>query len=92
LGAIGILERIIILRMIRVISYTDAFFKAKEIREEIDSCIEYENGYVFCSDKGKDQAGGYYSPIVILKDDGKAVDMSQFVVNGTGKELKSFSL
>lgn len=75
-----------------MILYRDAFLKAKEIREEIDNCIEYENGYVFCSDKGKDQVDGYYSPIVILKEDGKAIDMPQFVVNGTGKEIKSIQL
>lgn len=71
-----------------MISYTEALIKAKEIREEIDSCTEYENGYVFCSAKGEDQEGGYYSPIVVLKEDGKVIDMPQFVVNGTGKELK----
>lgn len=71
-----------------MISYTEAFIKAKEIREEIDSCTEYENGYVFCSDKGEDQVGGYYSPIVVLKEDGRVIDMPQFIVNGTGKELK----
>lgn len=75
-----------------MISYRVAFLKAKEIRPEIDNCIEYENGYVFCSDKGKDQVGGYYSPIVVFKEDGKVIDMPQFVVNGTGKELKSFRL
>ena len=75
-----------------MISYREAFLKAKEIREEIDSCTEYENGYVFCSDKGQDQEGGYYSPIVVLKKVGKVVDMPQFVVNGTGKELKSFRI
>ena len=71
-----------------MISYTEALIKAKETREEIDSCIEYENGYVFCSDKGEDQVGGYYSPIVVLKEDGRVIDMPQFIVNGTGKELK----
>ncbi len=71
-----------------MISYTEAFIKAKEIREKIDSCIEYENGYVFCSDKGENQEVGYYSPIVVLKEDGRVIDMPQFIVNGTGKELK----
>ena len=71
-----------------MISYTEAFIKAKEIRTEIDNCIEYENGYVFCSDKGEDQEGGYYSPIVVMKEDGRVINMPQFVVNGTGKELK----
>ena len=75
-----------------MISFREAFLKAKEIREEIDSCTEYENGYVFCSDRGEEQVGGYYSPIVVLKEDGKVVDMPQFVVNGTGKELKSFKI
>ena len=75
-----------------MISYEEALIKAHRIREEIDKCIEYENGYVFCSDKGIDQDRGDYSPIVIWKEDDKVINMPQFVVNGTGKELGSFEI
>ncbi len=48
----------------------------------------YENGYVYCASKEEDQVGGYYSPIVVLKEDGRVIDMPQFIVDGIGKELQ----
>ena len=68
------------------------FVKVKGIKKRKEILDLYENGYVFCSDKGEDQEGGYYSPIVVLKEDGSVIDMPQFVVNGTGKELKSHEI
>lgn len=75
-----------------MILYEEALIKAHRIRNEIDMCTEYENGFVFCSDKEIDQDGGYYSPIVIWKEDGKAINMPQFVINGTGKEIKTIKI
>ena len=36
--------------------------------------------------------GGGHTPVVILKEDGRAVTMPYFVVHGTGEELKTFEV
>jgi hypothetical protein len=71
----------------------EAYLKAKELKENIDNGIEYENGYLFgCKDDDNYIGGGGHVPIVILKEDGKAVDMPYFLTHGAGKEIRSFEV
>lgn len=70
-----------------MINYEDAIKKAKEIREDINTCYEYENGYVFSNTDDSNYIGGGHAPIVIVKEDGKAINMPQFIIDGTGKEV-----
>lgn len=75
-----------------MISYEDAFEKAKGLKKDIDSCTEYENGYVFSFTGDSDYIGGRHSPVVILKSDGRAVTMPYFVIHGTGDEIKNIEV
>lgn len=75
-----------------MITYEEAFKKAKELKPTIDNCTEYENGYVFACKGDDNYDGGNHTPCVILKDNGKAVAMPVFVMRGTGKEIKSFDI
>ena len=76
-----------------MITYEEAFEKAKELKPNIDNCTEYENGFVFgCYDDDNYIGGVGHTPCVILKKDGKAVPMGEFIVSGTGKEIRSFDI
>ena len=70
-----------------MISFEDAVTKAKEIREDINRCFEYENGYVFSNTDDDNSIGGNHAPVVIIKDSGKAINMPQFIIDGTGAEI-----
>ncbi len=72
-----------------MISFEDALAIVKPLKENVNTCIEYENGYTFGSTEDADSFGGWgHSPVVILKDSGRAVDMVTFIESGTGKELR----
>ncbi len=75
------------------ISYEDALEIAREHKDNIDNCIEYENGYVFGAHKDSYSIGGYgHTPVVILKEDGSVIRMPEFKDIGTGEELRSFDI
>ncbi len=75
-----------------MITYDEALKKAKELKPTIDNCTEYENGYVFGCKYDDNYEGGNHTPCVILKENGKAVAMPYFVIQGAGKEIRSFDL
>ena len=76
-----------------MIAYEVALKKDRELKDNIDNVREYENGWVFgCHDDENWVGGGGHTSVVILKEDGKAINFAQFVVNGTGEELRSFDL
>ena len=75
-----------------MITYDEAFEKAKELKKDIDNVMEYENGWVFGCYDDANYIGGGHTSVVILKDDGKAINMPQFVASGTGGHLRSFDI
>lgn len=76
-----------------MITYEEALKKAKEFKPNADNCTEYENGYVFGSGDDDNYVGGYgHTPCVILKANGKITSMPEFVIKGTGKEIRNFNL
>ena len=76
-----------------MITYEEALKIAKEFKPNTDNCTEYENGYVFGSSDDEFYVGGYgHTPCVILKSNGKVISMPEFVIKGTGKEIRSFDL
>lgn len=75
-----------------MISFEDARTKAKRLNPQMDSCFEYENGYVFSDSRREETIGGGDAPVVILKKSGKAVSMPVFVLEGTGKEIGERSI
>lgn len=72
-----------------MISFDDALAIVNPLKENVNTCIEYENGYTFGSTEDSDCFGGWgHSPIVILKDSGRAVDMVTFIESGPGSEIR----
>ena len=71
-----------------MITYEEALAKAREWKEQIDNCIEYDNAYVFGFSEDINYIGGYdHTPVVIMKEDGSRIDMPTYVANGGGKEI-----
>ena len=71
-----------------MITLDEAIIKANTKRKNIDQVVEYENGYVFSNTDDVNYKGGLgHSPVVVLKKDGKVIDMITFINAGPGKEL-----
>lgn len=69
-----------------MITFKDAYAKAKALKPNIDKCFEHENGFVFSDSKEVMCEGP--SPVVILKEDGRAVMLTYFLFKiGAGKEI-----
>ena len=70
-----------------MITFAEAYEIAGSLRDNIEKCGEYENGWVFwchcesgeITDGGPD--GGH---IVVLKEDGSVMNMPLFIMHGTG--------
>ncbi len=76
-----------------MITYETALGKARELKDNIDNVVEYENGWAFgCYDDANYDGGWGHTSVVILRENGNAINMPQFVINGTGKYLRSFNL
>ncbi len=75
-----------------MIAYKVAYEKAKELKKDIDNVMEYDNGWDFGSRDDENYDGGGHASGVILKKDGKAINMPQFVVNGTGEHIRDFDI
>ena len=56
-----------------MMNFEEAKKKAKELRKDIDYCQEYEDAYIFS--KKDDNSFGGQGPVVILKENGKAINM-----------------
>ncbi len=72
-----------------MITFDEALKIAETSRKNINQAVEYENGYVFSNTDDINYTGGLgHSAVVVLKSDGKIVDMPHFVMGGTGKEIR----
>lgn len=58
-------------------NYEEAVKAAKKINPNVDTCVEYKNGYMFADSKAKAGTGGANAPFVVLKT-GKVVTMAYF--------------
>ena len=76
-----------------MITFDEAYAKAKEYKEKIDGCTEYEKGYRFSysGDNGYIGGNGHIS-IVVLKDNGKVISMPEFLMGDTGEYIRDFSI
>lgn len=76
-----------------MITYEEAYKKAKELKPNADGCMEFENGYAFCSSQDAGYVGGYgHTRCVITKKDGKAIPFNAFVAQGTGILIREFDI
>lgn len=75
-----------------MISYDEALKKAKELKPEIDNCIEYDNAFIFgCHED--DKYDGVKQPCVIVRADGRAITMIGYITKvGVGKLVREFAL
>ena len=71
-----------------MINYEDALLKAKELKDDIDTCTEYDKGYLFSSETDKFSIGGD-GPVVIMKENGNAINQTSFYDTYNPKEIKT---
>ena len=75
-----------------MITFEDALKIARELKQDVDRCYEYEDAYVFSS-KEDDNYEGTHEPCVVMKEDGKAKTMLWYVEHGKGIDIiKEISL
>lgn len=60
------------------VTFEEAFEIAKELKEKIDYCDETGNAFIFGAEEERYTIGGN-SPVVVIKADGKAIDMTHYV-------------
>lgn len=76
-----------------MITYEEAFEIAKERKDQIDNCTEYENAYVFSYTGDGNCRGGYgRTPVVIMKENGRIATLPELIARGTGEEIRSFNI
>ena len=68
-----------------MLTYEEALRKAKTVKSKINYCVEYTNAYSFGFKVGGDTEGGD-APVVIMKDDGRALNLLAYALT-PGKEL-----
>lgn len=62
-----------------MITYEQAKAKALKSKSDIDTALEYKGAYVFYNSKEKE--GTMNGEVVILKDSGNSVTMSDYFIN-----------
>ena len=76
-----------------MITFEEAFAKAKVLKKNIVRCIEYDTAYVFAGKDDDKSIGGYdKEPVVILKEDGSIIDITAFFDSDAVEELRQLSL
>ena len=77
-----------------MISYEQAYEVAKKNKPGIDFCTEMTDAYIFIEKEFADCEGGPGSPCVVLKENGKAINMPYYVAvyNGSSKKVREFDI
>lgn len=76
-----------------MVTFEEAFAKAKERKANIDGYDEWENGWVFSFSGDAGYEGGCgHTPVVVRKSDGRIMDMPLFVYEGAGAFIRSVEL
>ena len=60
-----------------MITFEDAYKKARELKPNIDACDEYDIGYLFKASVDRFTIGGD-GPCIILKETGHAINQTGF--------------
>jgi hypothetical protein len=75
-----------------MITYEEALKKAKALKTNINYCIEYEDAYTFSCENEQENNGGD-SPVVVLKDTGRAISMIAYATQRSRTaELRAFEV
>lgn len=74
-----------------MVTYEEALKIAREFTSEFTQCTEMEEAYIF--DNPDILCIGGYLPIVVLKEDGSFIPMTQYVLtHKSKKELRKFKI
>lgn len=73
-----------------MITYDEALSKAKELKKDIDFCVEYSDAYMFGLKSEENEIGG--NPCIILKETGKAINIVEYFDEYDAKEIKRFEV
>lgn len=76
-----------------MITFEEAYKKAKEVKDNIDYCEEYENGYLFGTNIEGIEYGGPNMPAIVIKETGEIVNMPTFKMEiGSGDPIGAIPL
>jgi len=67
-----------------MVNCDEALKLAKEYRDDIVNCAEYDNAYIFSGHVDEDVIGP--QPVVVMKDTGEIMLMPEYVASGKGGE------
>lgn len=73
------------------VSYEDALTKARQLKSQINHCIEFTNAYVFSYSTGEHTVGGD-SPLVIMKDTGEALNFIVYAITPDKEIIQQFDI
>ena len=69
-------------------NYESAKKKALKLRPDVDICREHTDAYIFSVQN--DVSFGGDGPVVILKENGKAINMADYLDQHTGTFVKEY--
>ena len=69
-----------------MITLKQAISKAKKLNPDFDIYSEYDSAYVFCQEKYMDNIGGKGTPYAIMKETGKVMPFTVFLLMIPEKE------
>ena len=74
-----------------MIGYDEALQIAKDRKEKIDECTEYENAFVFSYTGDAGYVGGYgHTPVTVMKDGKYMYGITALLDGSVGEEIRSF--
>lgn len=73
-----------------MITYDEALAKARELKKNIDYCVEYNDAYMFGERREEYEIGG--NPCIILKESGKAIDIVAYFDDYDADEIREFEV
>lgn len=74
-----------------MIGYNEAYEKAKALKDNIDKCVEYDTAYMFVSNYDEFKIGGD-GPVIIMKDNWRAVGQTYYYSQYEANEVKEFNI
>jgi len=74
-----------------MITYERALEIARELKADIDHCQECSDGYIFTAKADEWSIGGD-GPCCVLKENGRAVNMTEYIDNYKADVIKEFDI
>ena len=76
-----------------MLSYEECYKIAQDYKDNIDNVLEYEKAYVFGAHEDENYIGGAgHTAVVVWKNNGAVTNFPELVINGPGKEIRSFDI